>query len=280
VNLIKAGTGRSAGSPKKRLLPVIAGSLVAALLVAGIVLGLFHPGRKAGWHLPVGSSTQGSEQEQLSISSAERDTTADKGQGTSAGAGTTQSPGNGADKRNELLAQQQQAAAEQAAAQQAAAQQAAAQQAAQEAAFAEKNRELEQRAAMQAAKEQQLELDRQRVQADQQRAAAAAADAERLRQEAIQRQSRPAPYSGPSSGSIVWQGEVHGTTLVTINGTASDSGQVLSGALPGVLVMVQPADAKHVGIAGTPAPSNAFRRLTLRIQGNGVLQEVIRWSIP
>ena len=275
MNLIKAGAGHAASSLEKRLLPRIAGGSVVALLVAGIVLGLFHPGRKTGSRLFKDfSQGAGSAHDQLSISSAERVMTAEKGQETSAGPGKTQGPGNGAHKRNELLAQQQRQLA---VAQQAAAQQAAAQQAAQESALAEKNRELEQKAVEQAAKEKQLEQDQLRVAADQQRAAAAA---DRLRQEAIQRQSRPAPYSGPSSGNIVWQGEVHGTTLVTINGSASDSGEVLSGALPGVLVMVQPVDAKHVGVAGTPAPSNSFRRLTLRVQGNGVLQEVIRWSIP
>jgi hypothetical protein len=278
VNQNKAGTGRAA-LPKRRLLPVIAGGLVAALLIAGVVLGLFHPGRKAVGHISDDSSTQGagSEQDQLSISSAARVTAAESGQKPAAGAEHNQGSGNTADKRNELLAQQRQ---QQAAAQQAVAEQAAAQEAIQEAALAEKNRELDQRAAEEAAREKQLELDRLRVAADQQRAAAAAAGAEMLRQEAIQKQAGVSSYGGPSSGSIVWQGEVRGTALVTINGNASDSGQVLSGALPGVLVMVQPVDAKHVGVAATPAPSNAFRRLTLRVQGNGVLQEVIRWSIP
>ena len=146
MNLIKVGTSRAAGLLKKRLLPMIAGSLVAALLAAGIVLGLFHTGRKASWHLLVSPSTQGSssEQDQLSISSAERDTTAEKGRESSTGAEQNEGRGNGAEKRNELLAQQQQ--------QLAAAQQAAAQQAAQEAALAEKNRELDQREAEQAAR--------------------------------------------------------------------------------------------------------------------------------
>jgi hypothetical protein len=269
VNLIKPCTDRAAGSLKKRLLPVIAAGLVAGLLIAGIVLGLFHSGRQAGWHSSADSSTRGigSEQDRLAISSTTRAATAENGQESAAGAVHNQGAGNGANKRNELVAQQQQ-------------QLAAAQQAAQEAALTEKNRELEQKAAEQAAEEKQLGLDRQLVEADRQRAAAAAVQAERLREEPIQRQSRSTSYIGPSSGNIVWQGEVHGTALVTINGGASDNGQVLSGALPGVLVMVQPSDGKHVGVASTPAPSNGFERLTLRIQGNGVLQEVIHWSIP
>ena len=139
---------------------------------------------------------------------------------------------------------------------------------------------MEQRAAAQATNEQQLEQDRLRIELEKKKAEATAAEVEQLRQETFAKQAKAAVYSGPSSGSIVWQGEVRGATLVTINGSGSDTGQVLSGALPGVLVMVQPVDTKHVGVAGAPAPSNSFRRLTLRVQGNGVLQEVIRWSIP
>jgi hypothetical protein len=163
------------------------------------------------------------------------------------------------------------------------------QRAAQQAAIADQQRQLQLQAAQQAVAQQALEQERQRVVAEKQQVdvvaaeaarlqAAAAAAAERLKQ---QPQSWPRPaYGGPSSGTIVWQGQVQGTTLVTIDGNSSDSGQVISGALPGVLVMVQPADTKHVGIAGTPAPSNGYRRLTLRIQGKGAMQEVIHWSIP
>lgn len=90
----------------------------------------------------------------------------------------------------------------------------------------------------------------------------------------------PPPYSGPVSGTLVWQGLVKGTTLITINGSQSDQGEVMSGALPGVLVLLQPADAKHVVIASPPAPRNGFQRLALRIQGKGMVRESIQWSIP
>lgn len=164
-------------------------------------------------------------------------------------------------------------------AQQAAAQQQAAAAAAQQAALAEKQREMDEQAAEQAKREAQLEQDQQRLAAERQQAEQARAAAERARQLALQQAAAPA-YSGPSSGELVWEGEVRGTTLVTIDGGNSDVGRVVSGALPGVLVMVQPADSRHVGVAATPAPSNRYRRLTLRVQGKGMLQEVIHWSIP
>lgn len=246
------------------------GCAVALLLAGGLFLGSYRSAPQNG-----AAPANGMGEDALSVTSVARNVGGANAQGT--GSELSQQGRAAAEKQKELAAQQQQ--------------QAAAQAAAQEAALAEKQRELAQQAANQAALEKQLEQDRARVEAEKQKAdaaaaeaqrqrAAAAAEAERLKQQAAQNQARPAIYSGPSSGNIVWQGEVQGTTLVTINGNASDTGQVLSGGLPGVLVMVQPADSKHVGVAGAPAPSNAYHRLTLRIQGHGVMQEVIHWSVP
>ena len=256
----------------QRWLSAIAGCVLAAVLLGAIVLGLYHRQRRSGSGARDEFSKQATdaEQDKFSISSVAKDANGDSKRTPAASPDRNQSAVSRANEHNDLLARQQQAAAERAAAEQAAA----------AAELAERGRELEQRAAAQEAKEKQLEQDRIRVEVERQKAEEAAAEAERRRQEAAEKQTRAVAYSGPSSGSLVWQGEVRGTTLVTINGNVSDTGQVVSGALPGVLVMVQPADAKHVGVASSPAPSNSFRRLTLRIQGNGVLQEVIRWSIP
>jgi hypothetical protein len=240
-------------------------SLVAALLVGGMVLGLYRhehgSGRIAG---ESGTALDGG-QDRLAMSSGARDIESAKGHVQPQAA--SQNDAASRTLQAELAAKQQQQEVE-------------AQQAAQAVELAERNRELEQKAAEQEARERQLQQDRQRLEAEKQKAEAVAAEAERLKQSALDRQSHPTVYSGPSSGDLIWRGEVKGATLVTINGNVSDSGEVVSGALPGVLVMIQPADAKHVGVAGTPAPSNAFHRLTLRIQGNGVVQEVIHWSIP
>jgi hypothetical protein len=159
----------------------------------------------------------------------------------------------------------------------------------QQAALQATQRELDVKAAEQAAKEKALQDEQARIELDKQRAAnavdeaerqRAAMDAERAQQQAAEQLAKARRYDGPSSGELVWRGEVRGTSLVTIEGNSSDTGQVVSGALPGVLVMVQPVDAKHVGVAGAPAPSNGFRRLVLRVQGNGPVQEVIHWSVP
>jgi multidrug efflux pump subunit AcrA (membrane-fusion protein) len=253
----------------KRFWPALTLVLVlSGLILSGLVFQTRHKGREAG---SVAGTNSGSGQDDLAISSSAKETAP----------ASKPAPVIGADQKSQAIAAAEQAraqAAQQLAAaqQQAAAaaavqqqQQAAAQQAA-AAALAEKQRELDQKAAEQEAQARQLEQERLRMEAERQKAIALASV----------KPARPAPYDGPSSGTIVWQGEVKGTTLVTIKGNASDTGQVVSGGLPGVLVMIQPADGKHVGVAASPAPSNSYQRLTLRVQGNGMMQEVIRWSVP
>lgn len=245
--------------------PVLAVILVlAALAVSGIV-----PGLRFGKHkFPLSSAGASSARKgNLAVYSSARQAAPEVAPPAIA-ADQTKAAKAAADARASELAAKQQAD-----------QAAAAALAAQQAALAQQQRDLEQKAAAQQAAADALAQEQARVEADKQRAAAAAAEAERLKQQAAQRAAAPV-YSGPSSGEIIWQGEVQGTSLVTINGSSSDVGRVISGALPGVLVMVQPADGKHVGIAATPSPSNRFQRLTLRVQGKGMLQEVIHWSIP
>jgi hypothetical protein len=249
--------------------PAFAVALVfAALAVSGIV-----PGLRFGKHRPAisarGASSAGADG--LAVYSSARQAAPEASPSTVAAADQAKAARAAADARSSDLAAKQQA--DEAAAQ------AAAALAAQQSALAQQQRDLEQRAAAQQAAAAALAQEQARVAAEKQQAEAAAAEAERLKQQEAQRAAVPV-YSGPSSGEIVWQGEVQGTTLVTINGSSSDVGRVVSGALPGVLVMLQPADGKHVGIAATPSPSNRFQRLTLRVQGKGMLQEVIHWSVP
>lgn len=251
----------------KRLSPSLTFALLLGLVVSGIVLGTRHKNHTPGSQraAAVGLSDR-SDQDSSALFSTAREAGFDVKTASNAGAGQ-EGQAAAAAKRSELAVQQQ-------------ATEAAAQRAAQEAMLAAKQQELDQKAAEQEAREQQLEQERLRVEAEKQKAQEVAAEAEKARRQVAVIQPHPAAYSGPSSGTIVWQGNVKGTTLVTINGKSSDVGEVVLGALPGVLVMIQPADAKHVGVASTPAPSNSYQRLTLRVQGSGMLQETIRWSIP
>jgi hypothetical protein len=92
--------------------------------------------------------------------------------------------------------------------------------------------------------------------------------------------SQPAAaYRGPSSGDLVWEGIIKGTELITIDKGQASSGTV-TGALPGVAVLLQPTDTKKVSIASTPSPSNQFNRLVFRVSGNGNTRVVLKWSLP
>ena len=85
-------------------------------------------------------------------------------------------------------------------------------------------------------------------------------------------------YQGPTSGDIVWQGPVKGSILVTITGGTCDVGHLLSGAVPGIPVIIQPSDAKRIRVATTPAPSNSYQRLVFGVSGNGVVRVILHWS--
>jgi hypothetical protein len=257
-----SGTGTSGGS--RKVWTLIGGVMLAGLLIAGIWLGAVKRAR------PALQGSSGRDEDALASGSDGRIVSSRNPKNT---AGET-STGNLAQEKKKA----EEAGREQ-----------------QQAALDEAKRELEAKAAEQADKERQLAAEQARLEADRASAAAAAAEAERQRaaaeqqrlaesakeqRDSVARTSQAHRYQGPSSGEIVWRGEVRGTTLVTIQGNASDTGQVIAGALPGVLVMVQPVDGKHVGIAVSPAPSNEFRRLVLRVQGNGSVQEVVHWSVP
>jgi hypothetical protein len=95
-----------------------------------------------------------------------------------------------------------------------------------------------------------------------------------------QEQEQEPPPSAPASGVLIWEGEVQNTQLVTIqNGTASP-GQLISGRLPGVQVILQPQNEKKVGIASAPSPDNHYQRVVLRVFGHGHTRVVINWSTP
>jgi type IV secretory pathway VirB10-like protein len=130
-------------------------------------------------------------------------------------------------------------------------------------------------AAEQAAKQQELAQAQQQLQIQKKQEEAQQAAALRKEQETVP--AKPA-YVGPTSGDIVWQGSVTGNALVTITGNTCDTGTLISGGLPGVPVIVQPTDTKHIRLAATPAPSNSYQRLVFGVSGKGTVQVVLHWS--
>jgi hypothetical protein len=88
------------------------------------------------------------------------------------------------------------------------------------------------------------------------------------------------PPSTPASGTLIWEGEVQGTQLVTIQDGTATPGQLMSAGLPGREVVLQPQNEKKVGIASAPSPDNHYRRVVLRVFGHGHTRVVVNWSTP
>jgi hypothetical protein len=97
---------------------------------------------------------------------------------------------------------------------------------------------------------------------------------------AKERDTHPlSPYQGPSSGTLVWEGDVNGADLIDIQNGSANHGTV-TGTLPGVPCMVQAADPKRVTISTPPAPSNEWKRIVLRVQAKGHTTVTVRWALP
>jgi hypothetical protein len=88
-----------------------------------------------------------------------------------------------------------------------------------------------------------------------------------------------APYMGPSSGSLVWEGPVDGADLIDIQDGSPNRGS-LTGTLPGVPIMVQAFPANDVTIAVAPSPSNGWKRIVLRVRAKGLKKVTVRWALP
>ena len=84
---------------------------------------------------------------------------------------------------------------------------------------------------------------------------------------------------GPSSGTLSWEGTVHGTELVTIDKGVASRGTLISGKLPGKPVFIQQDNTKKVAIAAAPGQESNYQRLVLRVQGKGQIRVVLTWSL-
>ena len=91
----------------------------------------------------------------------------------------------------------------------------------------------------------------------------------------------PAPvkpaYSGPSSGVLIWSGQLQRDGLVEITGSSASSG-TLRGELPGAPVIVE-VEPKDVGVAEAPSPANGWKRLVLRSRTRRLSVVTIKWAV-
>jgi osmotically-inducible protein OsmY len=86
--------------------------------------------------------------------------------------------------------------------------------------------------------------------------------------------------AGPSQGTIVWEGEVHGTSSVSIEGNHASIGNIVSGGLPGLPCTVRLENPKQATLQTSPAQWNGWKLIGLQVRGNGRVTVRISWSRP
>jgi hypothetical protein len=86
-------------------------------------------------------------------------------------------------------------------------------------------------------------------------------------------------YAGPKFGTLIWEGEVQGSDLISIEDGRSSSGRVSGDLLPGLPCLIQPSDTKKIAIASAPGPSNQYRKIVLRIKANGKVKVSLKWVL-
>jgi hypothetical protein len=89
------------------------------------------------------------------------------------------------------------------------------------------------------------------------------------------------PYTGPTSGEIVWTGEGQRSLIVEVDGTKVSAGK-LQGGLPGVPVRLEVVEQSKgtspVDIIGHPTRPTDFRQFRF-MPGLKVKKVVIRWTV-
>ncbi|MDR1728775.1 MAG: PEGA domain-containing protein [Acidobacteriota bacterium] len=89
-------------------------------------------------------------------------------------------------------------------------------------------------------------------------------------------------YTGPQSGTMVWEGEKRATaasTLVSITNGRADTGSVSGDPLPGVPCKVQLSGAQDVSVAVAPDADNQYRKVILRVAAKGKVKVTINWEV-
>ena len=85
--------------------------------------------------------------------------------------------------------------------------------------------------------------------------------------------------AGPSEGTIVWQGEIHGVSPVSIEGNHASVGTIVSGGLPGLPCTVRLESSKGTILKTTPDQWNSWKLIVLQVRGNGRVTVRLRWYL-
>ena len=85
--------------------------------------------------------------------------------------------------------------------------------------------------------------------------------------------------AGPSQGTIVWEGDIHGTTPVSIEGNHASVGTIVSGGLPGLPCTVRLESSHRAILQTSPAQWNGWMLILLQVGGSGTVTVRISWSL-
>jgi DnaJ domain len=85
--------------------------------------------------------------------------------------------------------------------------------------------------------------------------------------------------SGPTEGTIVWQGKVHGTMPVSIEGTQASIGAIIGSGLPGLPCNVRIENSKRATLQSRPAQWNGWKLIVFQVHGRGRVRVRISWSL-
>jgi len=86
-------------------------------------------------------------------------------------------------------------------------------------------------------------------------------------------------YNGPTSGVMVWEGDLRGSTNVTIENGKASTGRVTGNPLPGVPCSIQLSDYRNATIAYEPGPESDYKRVVLRVNSKGKVSVQLRWTV-
>jgi hypothetical protein len=78
---------------------------------------------------------------------------------------------------------------------------------------------------------------------------------------------------------VVWQGEIHGVSPVSIQGNHASIGTIVSGSLPGIPCTVRLDNSKQANLQTTPAQWNSWKLIVLQVKGKGTVSVRIRWTL-